>query len=486
MKKISREQVLKDYNKLKIVARKYTQRNNYEKALRTIFVAAGFMYTYSQIYFDDEMEQLIKIIGNNLYLNISKREDEPKKIMFYDGFGNDRRGLALIYLRALKELDYDIEYVTYQEFSGTINEISKLLGEQEIIYLKEKSVVRQIYELNNIINQKNICQVLLYMCPDDVVATTVFSQYEGVIERYLVNLTDHAFWIGKEAFDYCIEFRSYGGNVSYQERKIELDKIFCLPFYPNVTPVKFQGFPFESESEKIIFSGGALYKTKGMNNLYYKMIEKIIQMDKEIIFYYVGEGDCRELNKLIEKYPKQVFYSHERADFYEIMKRCYFYLSTYPYFGGLMTQYAIMAGKLPITLASKDVIGEQTVETDNIWYFETTDELYQETEKLLNDKEYLNGQEAKLKNTIITAEKYAKELESILENKKQNGYEVKWEEVNIKKIKTVILERSNWGEYCGYFCRVKAPFLLWKFPIKFICGFFANIYNQKKQKNQNK
>lgn len=486
MIELSRERVIEDYKKLKLVAKEYFYKEKYEKALRTIFVAAGYMYTYSQIYVDKELEQIIQLIGQALGVRGTIKQNNKKEVIFYDAFGNDNRGLALIYIRALNNMGYNVKYISYMQFDGTINEIRKILKEEQIILINNRTFVGQIKELNDLVLQTKASKALLYMQPDDVVAATVFSQYKGVLDRFLINLTDHAFWIGNDAFDYTIEFRSYGANLSFQERSIQRDKIFCLPFYPVIMNVEFNGLPFDYENKKIIFSGGALYKTKGMNNLYYRIVEQIIQMDANVVFYYAGEGDTSEIDELIKKYPDKVYYSHERKDFYEVMKRSYLYLSTYPYFGGLMTQYAIMAGKLPITLESRDVIGEQTVETDEIWYFETVDQLLREVRKLISDSKYLLLQEGKLQNTIISSEEYEKELESILENKKQKLCAIRWEEIFTEKVKKIILDRSKWGEYCGYFCRVRAPFLIWKFPVKFIYGFFTNIYSQKIQKKRGK
>ena len=82
--------------------------------------------------------------------------------------------------------------------------------------------------------------------------------------------------------------------------------------YPEINETTFKGYPFvDGDNRKFIFSGGSLYKTFSENDYYYKIIDYIMN-----------------------KYPNRVYYTHERPDFYEIIKRSYFYLSTYPVCGG--------------------------------------------------------------------------------------------------------------------------------------------------------
>lgn len=479
MKSLQKDQILKDYNAVKSVAYKYIRKKNYEKALRSIFVACGYIYTFSPFYCDDELEKKVQQIGKNIGIAANVRGMKNKNILFYDGFGNDRRGLSVIYVRALKELGYHVVYVTYEEFKDTIPQIKKYVEAECIFYVKANDFTEQMVELSQIINMAEASKALLYTHPEDVVGTGVFSQYKGVLQRFLINMTDHAFWLGKCSMDYVIEFRNYGANISYLKRKIDRSKIFLLPFYPNIPACDFKGLPFDDKGKKIIFSGGQLYKTYGKNNQYYKMVENILEIDSKTVFYYVGEGDRTEIDKLIEKYPYRVYCDKERNDFFEIMKKCYFYLSTYPYFGGLMTQFAVAAGKLPVTLASEELVGEQTIETNETWYFNDVETLYAEAKKLLLDERYLYQQQKKIKNMIIEPQQFTELLGIILSERKE-GYTICWKKtIETDKVQELILDRTKLKEYYGLFCRVRAPFLLWKFPVKFLCGLIANLHEHK-------
>lgn len=479
MKQLQKEQILKDYYAMKSVAYRYMQKKDYERALRTVFVACGYIYTFSPVYCDDELEKMVQQIGKDLGIHPQIKNVQEKNILYYDGMGNDRRGLSVIYIRALTELGYHVVYVTYKEFKETIPQIRSYLDDHSIFYIKSKNFKDQMIELYQLINCSKVQKVLLYTYPEDVVGIGVFSQYKGVLQRFLINITDHAFWMGKSALDYTIEFRSYGANISYQQRKIAKDHIFLLPFYPNIAEVEFGGLPFDSHGKKVIFSGGQLYKTYGKDNQYYKMVENILNMDSNIIFYYVGDGDRTEIDKLMNKYPNKVYCDKERNDFFQVMRECYFYLSTYPYFGGLMTQYAIAAGKLPITLASEQIIGEQTVEVSDAWYFEEINTLYREVKTLICDEKYLHSQEERIRDTIISKEEFAERLGLILSQKIKKN-EIDWKgQIDTKNIQQIILERTGLKEYYGLFCRVRAPFLIWKFPRKFLIGLVANIQQHK-------
>lgn len=73
---------------------------------------------------------------------------------------------------------------------------------------------------------------------------------------------DHAFWLGRNAFDYCLEFRDFGANLSRQYRHIPIQKLLKQPYYPLADPtIPYGGPPFERADGDVIFSGGTLYKT---------------------------------------------------------------------------------------------------------------------------------------------------------------------------------------------------------------------------------
>ncbi len=474
MKELKWIGIEKDYEKLKRAAGKLFKKGLFEKTLRLIYLLAGLMYTVNQKFYDDKLEEVLIEMGRNIAGERKPYQSKKNHVIFFDGFGNEDRGLMLIYVKALLELGYDISYITRYEKAETIPRLRGELGDR-IIYLKQRKYLDQIKELISIIDECGAEHAFLYITPDDVVAVSAFSQYQGKIKRYLINLTDHAFWLGRNAADIFVEFRNYGADISFQERKINKEQLVVLPFYPQIPEVVFKGFPFDEKGKKVIYSGGFLYKTFGEGNLYYQIVEFILKADKDTIFYYTGAGDTTEINKLMVKYPQRVYYDVERSDFYEIMQRCYFYLSTYPYFGGMMTQYAVAAGKLPITLGGEEVIGEQTADGGkDIWYFKDADVLCQEIARLLENPRYLEEREKCVLKGISNPEVFRRQLQKIMTDSKSER-PVEWEERNVEKMRRITLERMTKGEYNGLFCRKGVFFALPYVPIRFTKGLFYNI-----------
>lgn len=223
-----------------------------------------------------------------------------------------------------------------------------------------------------------------------MVGPVLMQAYEGVLTRYVVNLTDHAYWLGARAIDKCIEFRDYGASISSEYRGIPREKIVKLPFYPKIVPQEFQGFPFPvKDGQQVVFSGGALYKTFGEGNKYYEIVDYILASHSDVIFWYAGGGDDSELKKCMERYPGRVYHTPERPDLFQLLQHVSFYLSTYPLCGGLMYQYAAAAGIEPVTLRRDDCNDGFLLHQDELHViFDTMEELKQEIDRVLTDEVY--------------------------------------------------------------------------------------------------
>lgn len=100
------------------------------------------------------------------------------------------------------------------------------------IHRKNKNFLEQVQEFAEILNEVRPASFFFYSTPNDVVGTTILNLYRKRMNRFQINLTDHAFWLGARCIDKCIEFRDYGASISVNERKISKDKITKLPFYP--------------------------------------------------------------------------------------------------------------------------------------------------------------------------------------------------------------------------------------------------------------
>lgn len=457
------------------------QRAKYERTLYLIKTYAKIMYLYNQTYVNEKIEELLYKITNLVYSkpNILKKDLNEKTILFYDGFGLEKRGLIQIYLRALCK-KYHVVYVTDISNEEKIPTIIELIKNNngEIYYIDNNRIIKGAKELITIVEKIKPKNMFLYTYPDDVTAIVAFENFENVICRYQINLTDHAFWLGTKAFDYCIEFRNYGASITNKHRNIETKKIVKLPFYPDINySQEFLGYPNKNQDmeNKFIFSGGALYKTFGDNMKYYRVIEELLLKYQELYFWYAGNGDNTEIKKLISKYPQRVFYTEERKDFYQIIERCYFYLSTYPICGGLMFQYAARAKKIPITLKHDEITDEFLLNQEKLnIIFESDTEMYLEIEKIHSDEEYRSQRENEISNSVISEKEFEENLYKLIE-KQKNEFCIEYKDLDIEKFRKIYRNNIKVSDIYKIFFENNKLSLLLQFPFITLYGLLIKI-----------
>lgn len=409
------------YEKYKEVAIRFCNLQEYEAALGLTSAIASLMYNLNFIYKDDELECIIKKCADEYIVNQNDiQRANTNVVVFYDEFGFDTRGVAFIYLKALYEKGYQIVYITRDYRKGKIACINDMLekdGKHKIIYIERGSYKNETENVLDIIKCYNAGTVFIYDWPQGIVGSLVSNTLRGKgVISYKINLTDHAFWLGARATDYVIEFRDFGANISRFYRGIDENRLIKLPFLPYIDEsIEFEGFPFEAENKKIIFSGGGIYKTIGEGNLYYKIVEIILSKYPNVIFWYAGSGDFLYLEELQRKFPEQVFYTEERKDLYQIMKRCYFYLNTYPIAGGLMVQYAVKAGKIPMTLLKNNegrgiINNAEALECE----YRDIEEFMKQIDKIIQNPGYLKRLEEKTDNQVISWKDFSENVNKIV------------------------------------------------------------------------
>lgn len=413
-------------NKFHSIISKSLLKEDYETALQGINGLTRVCYEWNQFYVDKEIEESIlkiaEVFKNKKYN--SQTNDNIQSILFYDSFGLDHRGLAAIYLKGLARLGLRIIYVTDKSAEGKQPLIRQILDgvDYEVRYVDRNNSYMSVIDAICCIFHEFAPNIAFeYNSPWDVEGFVAFSSFINV-KRYKINLTDHTFWAGVNSFDYCIEFRDYGANISEQFRGVDHDRLIKLPFYPYINKsVAFQGFDFDTKGKKVIFSGGALYKTHGEGNIYYHIVEEILKYDDNSIFVYAGKGkgDSSKLEELSSKFSGRVFHIDERKDLLGVLENSYLYLSTYPIIGGLMSQYAAVAGKLPITLKRKSDNKDVLIDEERIGnLFFDSEELIEDVKRLLDDPKYKESKEQKLKNSVITELEFEHELENVVINNK--------------------------------------------------------------------
>ena len=392
-------------------------------AFSAVDACSRIHYYENQVYTDDILEDTTNWIEKQIDgPNLKKCEISNNTVLFYDGFGNDVRGLLLNYISGLVSNNYDVIYCTTSRSIGKQPVLDEMIANSNIkrVYFDaDDSHIMKTKHIITLIEELKPARILIYTLPEDVSGVVAISHFRNIIERYQIDLTDHNFWLGRSMFDYCIEFREYGAEIAYKYRKINRNSIMLLPFYPFVPRSDFQGLPFDYYKRRFVFSGGHLYKTRGDNNMtYYQIVERILEENPDVVFYYAGEGEPIEFKRLKLKWKDRLFYTGERTDFYEVIKRCSVYLNTYPLLGGLMTQYAASAGVVPLTLVDDDnydasqgfLINEREVRTQ----FRKVDDLLAECNKLLKNENYRANMGKEIRKHILEATEFEDQLNTVL------------------------------------------------------------------------
>ena len=423
----------------------------YEDALCLISACASVLYKTNIYYEDDFLENALKTISDHIELDTFHSKSSycsgEEFILFYDGFGLNDRGLIQIYLKALCKIK-KVVYVSYEERKDLIPDIHKILDryncERKFIIRARKTNIDQILQLNEIIKEYRPQKLFFYSVPNDVIAPTVMYAYGGFITRYQINLTDHAFWLGAGCIDKCIEFRNYGAKISKEYRKIEEDKIVIIPYYPILHREKnFQGYPFiKGKHQKVVFSGGSLYKTIGGDNKYYEIVDHILKTHKDTFFWYAGSGDDSEMKTILRNYPDRAFLTGERSDLLQVLEHCDVYLSTYPLCGGLMFQYAAIAGRVPVTLVGEGNVSEGFLidqEMINVEFGEL-ESLYAEIDKLLTDEEYAKKRSELMKRSVPSSDDFDEEVQKLINGEKSDSFQPKFEHIDTKAFRDWYLE----------------------------------------------
>ncbi len=462
------------------------QAEQYEDAIVLMKLYAQVAYHYNQFFCDETMETYISKITGVLFGRTQRFDKEDEIVIFYDGFGLNQRGLIQIYLKGLCKYSKVI-YIVDAKAINRIPDVLKILKENNgiIVPIDKKNNIDEVISLKKIIEKYRPRNAFFYSTPWDISAMVAFRYFEGVVTRWLINLTDHAFWLGKNSVDKVIEFRDWGASLSKKYRNISTDKQVLLPFYPLVNNnQEFLGYPFDFDEnrQRLIFSGGGIYKTIGGNNNYYKIVDYVLNKYEDIVFWYAGEGEKTEFNKLIKKYPNRLYLTNERNDFVEIIKKSEFYLSTYPICGGLMFQYAAISGKIPLTLKYDSSTDGFLLNQDEIGIeFDTLEKIFNEIDKLLTDSKYLSKKSNDVARSILSSHEFDNQLDMLCKYKK-NNFEINYFDVDIDNFISEYKSRVNYKTLCEVVASNRNWIVLKAYPVMFTKGIFYKIY--KKLKNR--
>ena len=472
-------EVDKYIKKIKKIIQDYISNGKYESALTSAKVLGTLYYDYNQLYMDSDLEEaLIKI--SNCILKNNEFTVDKKCVLFYDGFGLDLRGWAASYVKAVSSLGYFVIYACPSAAKGKIPHITSELDKDnsQLIYIDSNSSnIDKAKKIDSIFKNYKPNAAFFYTIPSDVAAAIAFSNNSSTT-RFQIDLTDHAYWIGVNAFDYTIECREMGASLALYERGIDRQRILKLDCAPYINREKFdEPFPFDIYKNKYVFTGGALYKTLGdANLLYYKTISYILDSFSDIKFLYAGSGDDSEILKLVNKYPERVFYISERPDFFEIIKNSILYINSYPMFGGLMMRYAALAHKVPITLKHDHDADGILIDQDKLGIeFEDYQKYLDEIHKLLSDEKYRKQQEDKVQNAVINEHDFAENIKLLIEEQRTTYHFDKINKLDTSNFRIEYKNRYNTSILYKSFTKKESVVLIKSFPIEYFLGVFIKI-----------
>lgn len=417
---------LKKINKIyeRIVKLAIKSEKNPEQALDYIIIASKWMYKFNSIYSDDRLDNLLKRIAN---INLPQIQIIPdkSKVCFIDYFGWDNRGLTQQYLRGLMASDKEILYILHSPYVNNDSEIIHELQEYskaKIIIKKEKrnTLIPIASEILLEIQEFSPNDILVHIAPWDVVSILCLASVNGST-IYNINLTDHAFWLGASLMDYNIEFRSYGQVVSEEKRGFNPSQLILLPYYPIISKYTgFDGFPDLPKNAIKVLCGGSEYKMLGQNGFFFQLMQSVLKISPRVHILVAGikpkSTFGKEVDKMIHK--DRVHFIGTRKDIAQVFANIDIYLSSYPFLGGLMCQYAALFSKPILSYNKASVIGNPSdvinhhseainpqFELDGYVHYAT---------RLINDNEYRKSEGEAAKKTMIEEDEFNKELITLL------------------------------------------------------------------------
>lgn len=416
-KKLLKKDIEKVYNKTKRLAFRSFVRGNYNDSLNYIKLCAKIAYDIGFIYCDDELDLLIEQISDEVIPSITI-DCYDNKFVFYDYYPNDNRGVSQQYLRALiankVEFLYIVENYVEDKTKSIINEVSNYDGGELFVIDNKLSYIDKALMVYSRIVKYSPSKALLHLLPWSVTACLVFSKVKELV-RYQINLTDHAFWLGKRCFDYVLEFRDYGAIISMERRMIGSDKLIKLPYYPIVVENDFQGFPYEKKTgDVLLLTGGSYYKTFGENFKFYSILKDLLIKNPCLVVFFAGSGDSSYINNFIHDngFENRLFLLGDRTDLLQVLYQVDIYLGTYPIGGGLMTLYAAIAGKPILAYADQrnklayvenllyDISADLSISNSSLDLF------YNEAYKLITDEDYRAFVASKTRGKVIRNDEF--------------------------------------------------------------------------------
>lgn len=461
----------KEFSDSMIELEKAFQERDHLKTLSYLRFLTRSYYVLNYKMADDRLEEITQQISLDLLGETMITNSKQNTVVFYDYAGRFYRGLNRIYIDSLDQLNYRVVWIIHFK-APQLEEIRRYCEGKKYVTLRiipKSPVLERMRHFQTIIKETAPRHLLFYSYPWDVSGVGVFSTVKGDVTRYLIDITDHAFWLGKCAVDYIIGGRDCGYNVAKQLRGIRPERYLFLPCYPSGrVEYSYEGMPFDEEKNEFIFSGGAPYKIEG-DTAYQEMVEYILTNHPEIKFVFAGNGTNPILEHLKAKYPDQFFHIDERRDLDEVLKHAKLYLGTYPITGGLMVQYPVVNHCVPLCLVEEPgsimmdprsfLLQPEKVD----FVYESKETLLAELDRFLNDEQYLERARSKLDGLVISEEEFTQQLQRLL-TEHRTKFTGKDMSINLDRFLATYRKRADYKMFCDLIYKSHNDWIKRKYP----------------------
>jgi hypothetical protein len=337
------------------------QREDIDESYRILEKICTFGYSYNFLpnFSDNQLElklyELTKLIASKHQFTSEKKE-KTKRVIFYDHITADFRGFTQKYLEYFFDNDIEFLYVmhtiNYNENSEIIKAIKKYpKGSIYCIQTKNTSPSLAIKDVFDVISDYNGSKIFIHNTPADILSYCLCILLKPIeTKSFLLNIGDHAFWLGGTIFDYIINFRNYGVQLDHYYRGIPLDKILKINTLAYIDEtVTFQGFPISTKNKIIGFGGGGIFKIQDESNTYLNLIKDLLLQNENFIFFFANVNDKTYVSNFIKEnnLEGRLIPIGDRHDICEIFDNIDIYFNTYPYGGGNMVSIAFQK-KIPV------------------------------------------------------------------------------------------------------------------------------------------
>ena len=437
-RKLTKKSVQHTYEKLMRLAKNKYFLKNYLQSLRFLRIAAIWENSFNYFYTDSQAESLLKNISDEVLGRVNI-DGLKNRYAIIDSIGNDNKGLTQQYIRAMMSMGVEFMYVKTTGNLSPQSDIYKELKayDKATILTLEKNYdgIELARKIVDSLVDYSPSKLLLHLYPNDVVALMACNAIQGPL-KYNINLTDHAYWMGSSFIDYTHEVRGYGKTVSIEKRGLRKEQILSLPYYPVESKyTKFQGFPSIPKEAVKIFTGGSLYKMLGKNDVFFHLMDDILDLSPNVVVLVA----CLDTSSILQRKKSKmrngnrVFLIGNRRDIDEVFAHIDIYLGTYPIGGGLMNQYAALHKKPIIAYTNPNEVfnfveGIVNHNMNGVKTYTSIGELLNYASRLINDLDYRVQEGEKNYHALITKDDFNDSFRALM-----TTHQSKWN-WNLEKI----------------------------------------------------